>query len=507
MPPRIAGAHPVRTAIGIGVGLVLGLVVVEAALQVAALVVWWRQREAVAAEAEEAHAGSSLVLCLGDSYTYGIGADPRTTSWPRQLAKRLAEPGEAAGNWAVRVSAWPGDSSSKVRSRLAAELRRYRPDWVCLLVGANDAWSAGEVVEKDAPGRWSWRWRTPRLIALVRFRASGLPHGSDGDRPRYRREDPAPRAPLPANASRQELSEEIDRLELLAPDAGVRTPAAAGDAERTASSRSAVLSLTTAVHALDDADLSARFVLLLAKHKLVVLAAQEGLRAEERDGMSVTLGQAMVFTLMRLNRLMEADRVATRMLELAPERPEPWRARAQVLLGQGDRTGAIRACARALAHDDSEAWTETYLRRMGAGTHDVESALAPGAGESAVPPASARRLLALAGRAERDDERRRQLRRNLEAMIAVARDSGARPLLLTYPTDGRLGRINEVLREVAAERSVPLIDTEDAIRAAMADHPYQALWVADGHCTPVGYGIVAEAVRNRLLALAAAPPD
>jgi tetratricopeptide (TPR) repeat protein len=151
-----------RRLLSIALGVTLALVAVEVALQVVAFVIWAGRSEA-GADIQAA------VLCVGDSFTYGLGATGDGGSYPRQLEQRLAANGDAR---TVINGAWPGQTSREVLLRLPEQLRRHRPDVVCVLVGINDISARpARVVEADfeqpPPTGFPLRLRVAQVFSLM----------------------------------------------------------------------------------------------------------------------------------------------------------------------------------------------------------------------------------------------------------------------------------------------------------------------------------------------------
>jgi hypothetical protein len=71
----------------------------------------------------------SAVLALGDSLTYGYGANP-TESYPARLA-------ELTG-WAITNGGVSGDTSAQALARLPELLREHTPRLVIISIGGND---------------------------------------------------------------------------------------------------------------------------------------------------------------------------------------------------------------------------------------------------------------------------------------------------------------------------------------------------------------------------------
>lgn len=159
----------VRLLIGrAALALLVPAFVVELLLQIAA---FWVANAAPRAIVVPAAASSRTVLCVGDSYTFGIGASDADHAYPARLAGALEErDGEA---WSVQNGGWPGRNSRDVLRELPEQLDRFAPGWVCILVGTNDGWSRPDGAlreswfEEAAGTGFRLEWRTPRLAALV----------------------------------------------------------------------------------------------------------------------------------------------------------------------------------------------------------------------------------------------------------------------------------------------------------------------------------------------------
>ncbi|MCI0588961.1 MAG: GDSL-type esterase/lipase family protein [Planctomycetes bacterium] len=180
IPPGTGGRRTARTLALIAGGLCLALVILEGILQLLAWVVWVR-----GGNAPDAGGGSDgkVILCVGDSFTYGLGASSiDSASYPAQLERLLREvdgPG-----WGVRNRGWPAQDSRDVLRRIDRDLAEARPDLVYVLVGINDHWSQPPLEAlpppaEPAPGRsFLWRWRTVRVASLLRERFRRKPEPS-----------------------------------------------------------------------------------------------------------------------------------------------------------------------------------------------------------------------------------------------------------------------------------------------------------------------------------------
>ncbi|MBK8979226.1 MAG: hypothetical protein IPM29_25295 [Planctomycetes bacterium] len=153
-------------SLGIALGLLLALVTFELLLQGIAFALWLGgDRSGGAAD------GRQVVLCVGDSNTYGVGAASPDGSYPARLQRLLDA--RAPGAWRVVNGAYPGQNSRQVLLKLPAQLASLRPRLVYVLVGTNDEWSspapvaAAELDAARADGGFPLRLRTLRFAALV----------------------------------------------------------------------------------------------------------------------------------------------------------------------------------------------------------------------------------------------------------------------------------------------------------------------------------------------------
>ncbi len=179
------------------VGLAVSLLLLEGALQIASLGAWMYFRRKPAPKVEQ---DARVVLCVGDSYTYGMGGSGRESSYPSQLQARLRKRTRAP--WHVENAGWPGRNSREVLEHLPRLLSLHRPAFVLIMVGANDVWSKPQPSKLDPNGiprgadsslrnGYRWRWRTGRLLRLLlgrsRAAASGASNESSEDSPEGRR--------------------------------------------------------------------------------------------------------------------------------------------------------------------------------------------------------------------------------------------------------------------------------------------------------------------------------
>ncbi|MFO8057634.1 MAG: GDSL-type esterase/lipase family protein [bacterium] len=96
----------------------------------------------------EGAAGSNapVVLCLGDSHTYGAGVS-EDEAYPALLEKKLAEKGFAAE--VINLGA-PGTNTSEIRRKLPEWMETYEPVCVIVLAVVNNSWNHRFAAWSDA---------------------------------------------------------------------------------------------------------------------------------------------------------------------------------------------------------------------------------------------------------------------------------------------------------------------------------------------------------------------
>src|SRR4029434_1496636 len=114
-------------------GILVGLLLLEGTLQALAYATLRRARGEQLTSTELAQSSGHRVLCVGDSYTYGIGAKSRKTSYPARLEEYLHAGG--GENWFVANEGWPSRNSQELNDLLPKLLLKYDPQWVVVLIG------------------------------------------------------------------------------------------------------------------------------------------------------------------------------------------------------------------------------------------------------------------------------------------------------------------------------------------------------------------------------------
>jgi lysophospholipase L1-like esterase len=498
-------------------GLLLGFVVLEVGLQAAAFWVWL----GVARTTSEPSGRSQerIVLCLGDSATYGFGASSPEMSYVGQLERLLAlsrENGLSATSWRVVNRGWPGRNSAELLQRTPRFLHEAAPDYVIILVGTNNRWSRSEM-DRPPPRlddvsragddlRWEWRLRTLRLLRIVQSGLSALfvpekpspvQHRVFLEETPMESDDPASTRPLETHDLHRQLLE-LQRL----------TEANEFMDLPTVNRRLRVL--RSRVRQANDPYASRLLVQLLHNLMRPLETVDEALRAIEKHGRASEFVLALPAALARLGRRDEALYWADEAVRLGASGGRgavAYRKRALVRLMRGEHVESFEDALRAFSLDRNRLAMESDLARIRARVspsrlHNVLAVLDQPWVTADVRNTAHRAWQRLQLKSSQDRFANR-LKDDLKRIIDLASAFGAEPLLMTHPNPKREQTLSSLLREAAEESAVPLIDLAPVFAKALEAGRWEDYFIADGHCTDEGYRLMAEEVARMLLSLEA----
>ena len=491
-------------------GVVLALALAEGVLQIAALFVRHQATGRGTAPSAQAAGAGPVILCVGDSYTYGSGSSSAGKSYPAQMEAWLRANDPGGGEWSVQNGGWPGRNSAEVARKLPGFLEEAHPQFVCMLVGLNNRWNmrgtddaaADDAAEgkktsptataatKEGPASGGFTWRLPRLFAIVVAAVR-------------ERTDPNFRAPAPAPADSTAAPPGSAALDLSDPVAALAQIRARR--ERTADVRpllEALEQLRPRIRELGDPKATAALVLLLADVSRYPEAAEEGQLAKEQYGMTPELANALVKPLSHLDRIDEAIELGHLAVADAPNDPDRLRRLGEALrMGRRSEealTLFTRLYLMSRDRDEYEKQVRKIDRAVLASDEMCTAVLAPlklSEADLADVLVSLRRVREEKSAPPFEDA----LARDLVRMAKLATEAGASPVLVAYPQ--ALGSLNLTLRRVAEENAIPLVDVEPTFRDSLRTASRDAFFVADGHCNDRGYAIVAAAVGRKVLEL------
>jgi len=461
-------------------GVLVAVVAVELSLQAVAFVTYlgasarYHRADAVGTRTLRVR----TALCLGDSYTYGEGASGEKGSYPSQLEQLLnaRENGPAGVRWRVVNRGWPGRNSAEVLQRTPGYLTTERPDYVVVLVGANDRWSHREMdlpppqlddVPSHDSATWTWELRTLRLIEL--FSIWG------------------------------EETSSIDGADDKLKDADA------------AALRARVEALRGPARNSSDAVAAEQLVEALAQLRMHAEVASEGLAAIQRYGPTPRLCALLVAPLARIDRLDEAVHWADIGLTLSPNNHDAvvlYHGRAYARLRKHDFTAALSDMARAFIIHGDEERLGRYLRKLTARKPEALDDYRSTFDRLGVDESIVRRAEKVISRVREEaadtQSFRVRLGDDVNRIVTLIRRAGAVPLVLTYPVAQKgVGDVSDTLRETAHGAKALLVDLAPVFAPLASGATRDTYFTSDSHCTDAGYRIVAERVANALGSLEA----
>lgn len=116
-------------------GIVITFLILELSLNIASKFVSRKTSPASAGKS----AKSYTILCVGDSFTYGVGAS-QGYSYPEQLGGLLNK-NFPEREFEVLNLGLPGSNSSQALKALPGQIKDYLPELVIIWVGANNCWN------------------------------------------------------------------------------------------------------------------------------------------------------------------------------------------------------------------------------------------------------------------------------------------------------------------------------------------------------------------------------
>lgn len=489
------------------------VLLLETALQIGHAIVVFSQPPADSTAAES----EATVLCIGDSYTFGVGASSPEGSYPAQLQELLIDrlgPASRAFN-----AGWPAQSSWDVASTFQNQLESSSPAFVSILVGTNDRWkvpsrfqpeSSARKETGDPTGRWALELRTVKLVRILlgdrpttfSDPRTGAPSALDPSESAGA-DQPATRARALLRQSKYtevlelaeealethlEIRQELRRIELIALiRLGRRTEALRISREfeelyESHPTKSNGEFLLAALANTGQSELSLEFAKsLIETYPDIVLAWQiVGWRARDR-GDTETAASAFG-TILSLAPTDDRSLRAETMRSLAAVLEDGDSGRATGLLidamlldGEVPRTvGTLRAALG----DEAESQAATHLATLD--LDDRGQALAEdllgGLGNAISWVVSVA---------------------NLEWIVETTLAAGATPLVLSYPFCP--GDVSAIQSQVASTQGARWIDVCSRFERELETRPWHELFVPDGHCTEAGYAIIAELVAEAIL--------
>ncbi len=497
------------------------LLLLEGLMQVGAFVAWRANLKSI----PEVPVGHDVMLCVGDSWTDGMGASDRTRfSYPARLGAMLTE--RTDRDWTVVNCGQSGQNSRDVLSRLSSQLEAYKPRLVAVLVGQNDFWSAPDELPESAADvdktAYRFRWRIPRLVAwglgaIAPSPAIAAPRAMTGPEWQVYETDNS----IPYKGQKVFWPQTDEHKALRVAAQAVQQPERAyelwqrvlesGPNDPTA--RSKLVVLGTRIGRRDDA----------VRHL-------DWLRSEWGAHENYHVGRALIDALRMSTLSEETMEVVPPFLDEYPRDGAAWLALADAQFRLDAHADALESVDRAIerlprsyvfsrkwkilmrglhrerdaatclfdgyvATNDHE-WVMGRMRRMiqQGFAQEIRTALDSYSCTEAVRARLEQQAAAVTGEfsaSEDDAKAPRVLREHLGRIIGAVRNAGAEPVLLTYPMPAPA---SPFLRAVANERAVRLVDIEPVYLSRVGPDRLDAHKASCGHCNDAGYAVMTDII-------------
>jgi lysophospholipase L1-like esterase len=520
------------------------LVTLELTLQVAALAVAMT-RPAQPTDSASQHA----VVCLGDSYTFGIGSTQPSAAYPAQLQSTLRALGHS--DLLVKNGGCPGQNSAYMLRRLPS-LLQADTKVLCLLMAFNDTWSPAthvtsnedSVASTGVPAAFEWKWRTGRLVALCYGFFQNSWHRTSAqiaEQAAERRTDPA----ILDQAAGFDLLLQLGVLAQTPQPVSMPTacPAALqariGNAYQLAAKSGAKEGMRCAEQVVaDHADSP------FALHALAAFATQAAdpsteskalARLEEMAGQQQPAAEeCLMFALAAAGHNARALEVAKRITVRDPRSLLAWKVRQDAAFQLGDWEQFEHAASEGLRLADRVAPLESsivarhYAQAIAPGKPGLAAGLMVAAAlldgdadmlqtkvwsvRGVVPwsafadaidraaPSKPSVIEALRQRFRRaydaqsmeSDAWPQGLEANMLEAGRICKERGIRVVVIGYPFPHP--GLEAVQRKVASQLSAPFVDVRERFDRELETRRREDLFVRDGHCSDAGYAILAELV-------------
>jgi len=497
--------------------LVFTLLLLEGALQVLSFGVHFTKSRRNA-DPQTDQSTDRVVICCGDSFTFGTGASDPRYSYPRQLEKMLKLESE---DWRVVNVGWPGRNSAEVVTRIDGFLEEHDPEILVLMIGSNDSWSLPSPTQLTFDAEPGFRWEIRTLRLLRTFRKGGA---FKGDRSGHLtdRSEAAPETKKGVEAGREadpKKVEDVPVWDLIRHGDIARAEKHVNDVRETRplysiTGKIALRQLEGDIEAIEvllaelDKEI-AKDLTLWETESAIVGLSQAGLNEELVDRFRGTEKKfpdefQMLFLLgnayANLGDFESAVAISDHFAERVPEDNEwiGWFLRTRGhLLDMVDRhEEGLEAMIRAHVLDGNSA--ETFRS-----FNNCRENLA----QASFPEILARMTMTSEQRAELQGlwerwdvdklapapaaDYGRVLLGHMEIIVGYAESRGVKVVVSGYPFKEL--PLQRPMREVAAEHGVPFVDNDADFnqRISSGEKKITDLYVTDGHCTDYGYQILA----------------
>ena len=385
---------------------------------------------------------ATKVLCLGDSFTFGVGA-PKGHSYPEQLGKMLNE-NNSNHKFIVYTTGIPGSNSSQLLKHMEELIQKYNPNILVIMIGISNKdciqesnyflFSSGIKAQIYKLDSFLSRVRSYKLLRIILRRMGEKILSQRNIAKRViLTDDPKP------------LSLKRDKL--------VSQPVASSEIHN----KDIQPYLKLGREYLDN-----------GKVKLAIEEFKKATNLNPYDERSyIELAHVYIYCQHQYELAIEKLKKA---LRINPKSIVAFKCLWEAYYGLGENELALKALKKYLyLEENSDSGFSQFL---------------------------------LTGLPSRGDDRtfERLLRCDLDNIVKLARSRGSKLILQNYPAKGGSFNENYIIKEIADKYKIPFVDNTLIFEKLKRSENYkeQDYFAEDGHPNANGYRIIAENVYNVL---------
>ncbi len=424
-------------------------IVLEACLRISGYLYKQYRNPGVYARTTESSEGAFSILCLGDSFTYGAGASFEY-SYPRQLELMLNRAGIGKKVMVQNLGS-PGGNSYRILKIFTENINKYRPKIAIVMVGMNNSWNLEgmqrfnrlPLLNKLKIDIYDLRLYKLCKLLSINFRKKISMESDAGDRR-------VPRTNLQNDVAADKWKELKEKVKFY---------------RGTGRSDMAIQELSGALDEYPDG--YGEMVLFLREMGNYDLALSYAKKALQHSPQNLQNNAWLHLELVYIYRAKKDWDLARKEMDYAVQ---------NILTIQSIFPEMHNICNKESGLDfDVEI---SKLRKVISAIHDKK-----GTG-----------ILDMLIYLEKNQkEKSKILASDLLKFINIARESGIRLILMTYP---QKESSNDIIRNLAIKYSIVFIDNELVFR----EKPNKdELFNLDTHCNGRGYKVIAENIYSKLL--------
>jgi len=462
------------------------------------------------------------ILCVGDSFTQGVGASDRNYSYPMQLNKYLQN--NFFYNWNVFNCGVATTNSSEVVKFLPKLLEYYSPDYLCILIGINDSWNLNLTKESSFEEKfdytihkkkfipWKLIFRTHRLYNMIVKYFRDIRESRDGafNIKKNKAEFKKGQIKKPENIQDlfnfgmqllsekkfQDAVEVFNKILTLDPnylDAQIQLAYSLVGQKRNDEALNLALPVRQKImdQPLRQHINLAWFFMHVGDFKYAYNEVEQ-YRKYFPDDLGV-IYQALGNIAFETYDYDTAESYFKKVIKDCPQKAFSYRTLARIYSLQNKQEEAIKLLIQAYLLDKNADLFALYLSIVHssspfANEHFIEI-LNKFREETEINSNSYKELQILCQNMVRRIGGDEVLRKNLYNISTLCLQNGVRPIFITYPMHSS---INHIIREFCQKTNASLIDAEEIFNGLLKNDKFEKFFVQDSHLNNEGYRILSE---------------